>query len=75
MGNNKKEDKNDRFDIDPESILFITNNKKESGDQKQNMTLPGFSTTKDLDLQLEGILKSIEPDVMKAVEKIMPKSH
>ena len=44
----------------------------ESG-QKQNMILPGFTTTKDLDLQLESILKSIEPDVMKAVEKIMPK--
>lgn len=43
-------------------------------DQKQNMTLDGFSTTKDLDLQLESILKSIEPEVMAAIEKIAPKT-
>lgn len=38
-----------------------------SDDQKQNMTLDGFSTTKDLDRQLETILKSIEPEVMKTL--------
>lgn len=36
---------------------------------KQNMTLDGFTTTKDLDLQLESILKSIEPEVMKTLKK------
>jgi hypothetical protein len=36
-------------------------------DQKQNMTLDGFSTTKDIDRQLETILKSIEPEVMKTL--------
>lgn len=56
-------------EVDGIKILDDTNN------QKQNMSLDGFTTTKDLDLQLEGILKSIEPDVMKAVEKIMSKSH
>ena len=38
--------------------------------QKQNMTFPGFATSKDLDAQLESILKSIEPDVMKAIKKL-----
>ena len=56
-------------EVDGIKILDDTNN------QKQNMLLDGFTTTKDLDLQLEEILKSIEPEVMKAVEKIMPKSH
>jgi len=37
---------------------------------KQNMVFPGFTTSKDLDLQLESILKSIEPDVMKAIKKL-----
>jgi hypothetical protein len=41
---------------------------------KQNMSLDGFRTTKDLDLQLESILKSIEPEVIAAIEKIAPKT-
>ena len=40
------------------------------GAQKLNMSFPGFTTSKDLDLQLESILKSIEPDVMKAIKKL-----
>jgi hypothetical protein len=42
---------------------------------KQNMSLDGFRTTKDLDLQLESILKSIEPEVLAAIEKIAPKTN
>lgn len=42
----------------------------ESGTPKQNMTFDGFSTSKELDLQLESILKSIEPDVIAAIEKV-----
>ncbi len=38
--------------------------------QKQNMSLEGFTTTADLDRQFEAILKSIEPDVMKLAKKI-----
>lgn len=36
--------------------------------QKQNMTLEGFTTTTDLDRQLESILRSIEPEVMKSLK-------
>ena len=50
-----------------ENNLLLDNN------QKQNMSLDGFTTTKGLDLQLETILKSIEPEVMTAIKKINKK--
>lgn len=52
--------------METEMIEKIDN---ESG-QKQNMSLDGFTTTKDLDLELESILKSIEPEVMAAIKKV-----
>ena len=62
------------FDIIPDMVSrFITSDVNEiafnDAIQKQNMTLDGFSTTKDLDRQLETILKSIEPEVMKSLTK------
>lgn len=61
--------KNDPFSTEEKKFIinkFHAINEEES-DQKQNMTLDGFSTTKDLDRQLETILKSIEPEVMKTL--------
>lgn len=64
--------KNDPFSTEEKKFIinkFHAINEEES-DQKQNMTLDGFTTTKDLDLQLESILKSIEPEVMAAIKKV-----
>jgi len=47
----------------------ISNSDENEESPKQNMTLDSFSTTKDLDRQLETILKSIEPEVMKTLKK------
>ncbi len=63
---------NDRFFIDPIGVTFVDESNEEF-DQKQNMSLDGFTTTKDLDLQLESILKSIEPAVMEAIKKVSKK--
>jgi len=68
----------DRFiDNDINAFKFISEPEEDMEDdiydeesQKQNMTFPGFATSKDLDAQLESILKSIEPDVMKAIKKL-----
>lgn len=57
---------NPRFILQDEESIEVED---ESG-QKQNMSLDGFTTTKDLDLELESILKSIEPDVITAIKKI-----
>lgn len=54
-------------------LISSTHGSINSKNQKQNMTLDGFSTTKDLDLQLESILKSIEPEVMAAIKKVSKK--
>jgi hypothetical protein len=43
--------------------------KEEQESPKQNMSLDGFTTPKDVDLKFEEILKSIEPDVMEALDK------
>lgn len=56
---------NDRFIIEPDSILIISKSNK----QKQNMTLEGFTTPKSLDLQLESIMKGIEGEVLDAISK------
>jgi len=68
----------DRFiDNDINAFKFISEPEEDMEDdiydeesQKQNMTFPGFATSKDLDIELESILKSIEPDVMKAIKKL-----
>ena len=57
--------------VSKESALELKSTMKQiKGTQKLNMAFPGFTTSKDLDLQLESILKSIEPDVMKAIKKL-----
>lgn len=38
-------------------------------EQKQNMTLEGFTTPKSLDLQVESIMKGLEDDVLDAISK------
>ena len=69
MVNNKKEDKNDRFNIDPESIIFITTNEN-AYVQKQNKTLDNeIVTPNKLDVEAEDILGSLENTVMKILKK------
>lgn len=64
----------DNFDpLNESNIVFELSDLFDKKDQKQNMSLEGFSTTKDLDLELETILKSIEPEVISAIEKVLPK--
>lgn len=61
--------KSDPFSI--EEKKFIINKFhaiNEEDEQKQNMSLEGFTTTTDLDRQLESILRSIEPEVMKSLK-------
>ena len=56
------------IDNDISAFKFIEPDEEE--EEKQNMAFEGFTTSKDLDLRLEEILKSIEPDVMKAIKKL-----
>lgn len=65
--------KNDPFSIEEKKFIInkfhaINEEDDKDSNQKQNMSLEGFTTTKDLDLQLESILRSIEPEVMKSLK-------
>jgi len=64
----------DRFYIDPDSIILITDKKnltqKFTSDQKQNKTLDNeIVTPNKLDAEAEDILGSLENDVMKILKK------
>jgi len=57
----------ERFLVDPDE--FIITKKKSDESQKLNMNLGTFSTSQDLDNQLDDILKGIEPKVLAALGK------